>query len=282
MDVAGVTTTASFDRRTRPRPFLKWAGGKTQLLEQYARLLPTTYRRYYEAFVGGGALFFALRPREAQLSDVNEELIDCYRGIRDDVDSVITALRTHRYDRDHFYSERARDPSELGLAERAARTIFLNKTAFNGLYRVNSRGLFNVPFGRHRNPNICDEPNLRACAAALQEVDLAAGDFEQCLADARAGDFVYLDPPYVPLSDTSYFTSYSRDGFVWPKQRRLANVFAELAQRGVQVMLSNSDVPELRALFGGFVIDSVRATRRISRDAAGRGEIGELVVRSYR
>jgi DNA adenine methylase len=269
------------DRPQAPRPFLKWAGGKKQLIEQFTQLIPARYGRYLEPFVGGGALFFALRPRRAALSDSNQELIDCYQAIRDDVDTVIAALRKHRYEQDYYYRVRDLDPAKLTLPQRAARTIYLNKAGFNGLYRVNRRGRFNVPFGRHSNPNLCDEPNLRACSAALQGVALAVNDFERAALRARNGDFVYFDPPYVPVSDTSYFTSYVPGGFGWDQQRRLASVFAKLAKRGVQAMLSNSDVPAVRNLYRGFRVERVEATRRINCQVGGRGKIGEVVVRCY-
>ena len=263
------------------KPFLKWAGGKAQLIDRFSSLIPGGSGRYFEPFVGGGALFFSLRPRRATLCDINAELMDCYSAVRDDVDAVIAALKKHRYEKRYFYRIRALDPSTLTLPVRAARTIFLNKAGFNGLYRVNSQGRFNVPFGRHTNPTICDEPNLRACSLALRNARLGVKDFEQAVSQARPGDFVYFDPPYVPVSDTSYFTSYIPGGFGWDQQRRLASVFATLAERGVSVMLSNSDVAAVRGLYEGFRIDRVEATRRINCNSRARGKIGEVVVRSY-
>lgn len=252
------------------------------MVEQLRRLLPEHLPGcYHEPFVGGGALFFALQPRLASLSDVNEELISCYRVVRDEPDQLIAALRVHEYDHFHFYRVRKLDPRRLSPVERAARTIFLNKTAFNGLYRVNSSGEFNVPFGRHRNPLICDETNLRACAGALQDVELAAADFASVLDRAQKNDFVYFDPPYVPVSDTAQFTSYSPKGFSWDEQERLADLFAELSRRGVQVMLSNSAVAEVRKLYSKFRIEQATATRRINSRADGRGRVSEIVVLNY-
>ena len=276
----GMLATPS-DRLQTPKPFLKWAGGKKQLIEQFTRLIPARYGCYLEPFVGGGALFFALRPPRAALSDINRELIECYQAIRDDLDAVIAVLRKHRYEKDYYYQVRAQDPGKLTIPKRAARTIYLNKAGFNGLYRVNRRGRFNVPFGRHTNPTLCNESNLRACSAALQGVELAVNDFEQAALRASRGDFVYFDPPYVPVSDTSYFTSYIPGGFGWDQQQRLASVFAKLAERGVRVMLSNSDVPAVRDLYRGFRIERVEATRRINCQVDGRGKIGEVVVRCY-
>lgn len=264
-----------------PRPFLKWVGGKTQLLEQLRPLFPTMFGRYFEPFVGGAALFFALRPGGATLSDVNDELIDCYRAIRDDVEAVIAVLKEHRYEREHYYSVRDIDPRRLSIEERAARTIFLNKTGFNGLYRVNRAGKFNVPFGRHSNPSFCDEDNLRSCALALRGVELRVRDFRTVAADAKRGDFVYFDPPYVPVSDTADFTSYVASGFSSRDQEELAEVFARLTKKGVFAMLSNSDAPFVRDLYSEFVIDDVFATRSVNSNAAKRGKVVEVVVRNY-
>jgi len=264
-----------------PRPFLKWVGGKTQLLEQFAALLPSKFGRYFEPFVGGAALFFHLRPDAATLIDMNSELIDCYLAIRDDVEGVIEELRKHKYESKHYYAVRSLDPLKLSLRRRAARTIFLNKTGFNGLYRVNREGRFNVPFGRHTRPSFGDPANLRACSAALRGVTLYVGDFASVLDDAKPEDFVYFDPPYVPVSDTADFTSYVANGFGWDQQERLANVFCTLAERGVHVMLSNSDVPRLRKLYSGFQIDVVQAARNINSNTARRGRVSEVVVRSF-
>ncbi|HEY3496097.1 MAG TPA: DNA adenine methylase [Polyangiaceae bacterium] len=263
------------------RPFLKWAGGKHQLFEQLGRFVPKSFGAYYEPFVGGGAVFFALRHRPAFLSDVNEELMLCYRAIRDQVDEVIRALDRHTYDRKHFYEVRDLDPEHLSIPERVARTIFLNKTAFNGLYRVNSKGKFNVPFGRHRDPLICDRDTLRACSAALEGVWIDSLDFTAATASAKAGDFVYFDPPYVPKSDTSYFTSYVPGGFGWDSQEKLAALFDTLTRRKVKVMLSNSDVPALRKLYAKHRIETVTATRRINSRVEARGPIDEIVVLNY-
>ena len=268
-----------------PRPFLKWVGGKTQLLEQLGPLLPAAFRRYYEPFVGGAALFFDLRAARPEmpafLRDVNTELVDCYVAVRDHVDSLIEELRGHRYESEHYYEVRAQRPADLPLARRAARTIFLNKTGYNGLYRVNRSGQFNVPFGRFTNPLFCDVENLRACSRALQGVSIEQGDFTSVLRHAKKGDFVYFDPPYVPLSPTSDFTAYIPGGFREPEQRQLAKVFGKLAQRGVQVMLSNSDTKLVRDLYAGFRIDVVYASRSVNSNGARRGKLPEIVVRSY-
>ncbi|MCC6553747.1 MAG: DNA adenine methylase [Polyangiaceae bacterium] len=265
---------------TTPRPFLKWAGGKTQLLPRIQPLLPRRLKRYFEPFAGGAALFFHLRPRRALLSDINAELVDCYLAVRDSVEDLIEALKRHRYDEEHYYAVRDLDPRELPLVERAARTIFLNRTGFNGLYRVNRAGNFNVPFGRFLKPNFCDEKNLRACSAALRGADLRVRDFTAVRDLADRGDFVYFDPPYAPLSDTADFTSYVPGGFGWDQQERLSELFTELADRGVNVMLSNSSVPRVRDLYRGFQIVDVEAKRSINSRPNRRGtKAQEIVVR---
>ncbi|MBX3258642.1 MAG: DNA adenine methylase [Labilithrix sp.] len=268
-----------------PRPFLKWVGGKTQLLEQMTPLLPRSWSRYFEPFVGGAALFFDQRTRRpdmpAFLSDVNAELVSCYVAVRDDVDAVLDALDEHVYASDHYYEVRAQRPAELPPAKRAARTIFLNKTGYNGLYRVNRSGQFNVPFGRFTKPLFRDVENLRACSRALRDVSIEHGDFSQVLERAKKGDFVYFDPPYVPVSPTSDFTAYVPGGFGETEQRKLADVFRKLAKRGVHVMLSNSDTPFVRELYQGFAVDEVYASRSVNSNAARRGKLTEVVVRSY-
>src|SRR5262249_15284892 len=197
--------------------------------------VPRSYDRYFEPFLGGGALFFDLRPKNGLLSDVNPELVDCYVVVRDHVEELIRALREHRHDAKHFYAVRKADPSTLPLVARAARTIFLNKTGFNGLYRVNRAGRFNVPFGRYAKPKICDADNLRACSDALGNVQLSVRDFADAVAGARKGDFVYFDPPYVPVSRTSTFTAYAAGGFGPDAQVRLSEVFGQLSDRKVWV-----------------------------------------------
>lgn len=263
------------------RPFLKWVGGKGQLLGQLRPLLPEVFGRYFEPFVGGAALFFAMRPGRASLRDVNDELIDCYRAIRDHVDDVIEALGAHHYDREHFYRVRDLEPKRLSLVERAARTIFLNKTGFNGLYRVNRSGKFNVPFGRHKNPSLGDPNELKACSLALRGVELIATDFTRIEADTQPGDFVYFDPPYFPLSATSDFTTYAAGGFGVQDQKRLAELFAALTRKGVYAMLSNSSAPEVRSLYAKYRITEVLASRNVNARTSGRGKVAELVIRNY-
>ena len=271
-------------RRTLGGPVLKWAGGKSQLVKRILAELPDSIDTYYEPFVGGAAVFFALaaqrRFRRAVLADSNPELVAVYRALAEDVDGVIRALRRFqaRHCEEEFY--RVRDTRPRSPAQRAARTIYLNKTGYNGLYRVNRSGKFNVPFGRYKNPNICDEPNLRAAAVTLKGVRIEVADFEQICQRARKSDAVYLDPPYVPLSKTSNFTAYDRHAFGLDDQRRLASAFRDLALRGVPAVLSNSDTPTTRELYGEFRFRAVPVARPINSRPSGRGPVGELLVSS--
>ncbi len=272
-------------------PFVKWAGGKSQLLSQFEPYFPTSLGRYVEPFVGGGAVFFhlyrqgRLQGKEVVLIDSIEELINCYRVVRDQSEALIAELEHHeagKTDRAYYYRVRAwdRQPgyARRGDVARAARFLFLNRTCYNGLYRVNRRGEFNVPFGRHRNPTVCDAANLRAVSHALQGVRLLAADFERCLEVAQAGDFVYLDPPYHPLSATASFTSYTAGAFGVEDQQRLAEVFRRLDRRGCQLMLSNSCTPLIEELYAGYQQLQVRANRPISARTDRRGAITELLV----
>jgi len=266
------------------RPVLKWAGGKSKLVESICALLPTKVDTYFEPFVGGAAVFFALakqkRFRRAVLSDRNPELVNVYQALQSDVDGVITALRRLRYDEESYY--RLRDRKPRTSVQRAARTIYLNKTGYNGLYRVNRSGQFNVPFGRHTNPTICDEPNLRLVAECLKGVTLVDKDFESICQRAQAGDAVYLDPPYMPMSDTAYFTSYDKHPFGLEEHRRLAQVFSDLADRKVLAVLSNSDTPETQALYRGWSIKRLQVPRAINSRASNRGPVSELLVLNRR
>lgn len=268
-----------------PSPFLKWAGGKRQLLPRILEALPARIDTYYEPFVGGGAVFFALaaagRFRRAVLADANEELVFCYRAVKKDVAAVIRVLRNHRYDADYYYQLRAHAPEELDPAARAARLIYLNRCGYNGLYRVNRAGRFNVPFGRYKNPVICDEGRLRAAAAALAHAEIETRDFEHTMALATARDFVYLDPPYVPLSATSSFTAYARTRFGAAEQERLAAALRALAAKGVPALLSNSDCPPTRRLYKGLPRKVVPVRRAINSVATGRGSVAELLVKSF-
>lgn len=262
------------------RPFIKWVGGKRQLLDRIVRYLPARFGTYHEPFVGGGALFFHLEPRHAILADSNERLIRTYRGIRDEPDRVIELLRRYPHEKSFFLEMRTIDiDASESDAEVAAWFIYLNKTAYNGLYRVNRSNVFNVPFGDQKNPNICDADNIRACSQALKGAELEVGDFESVLKRAERGDFVYFDPPYVPLSVTSDFTSYTRDGFDMADQVRLRDVALALKKKQVHVLVSNSSAPAVRELYAEFEQIEVNARRAINCKADGRGEVAELLIR---
>jgi len=269
-------------------PFLKWVGGKGKLRHALSGLLPPGVKlmRHVEPFIGGGALFFARAPERALLCDINRDLIATYEAVRDDVQAVLSQLKrlARSHDEQGYYAERERynERSHKNRAERAAQFIYLNKTCFNGLYRVNRRGEFNVPMGRYTKPNIADSETLFLASAALRSAELRCTPFESMLSDVRPGDFVYMDPPYEPLSRTANFTSYAQDGFSQEKQTDLRNVFRELDRRGAKLMLSNSDVPFIRDLYRGYDIQQVFAPRAVSCDAKSRGPVSEVVVRNYR
>jgi DNA adenine methylase len=238
-----------------------------------------------EPFLGGGALFFALQPDRAYLADSNTELINCFRTVQGDVESLIKELANYRYDRELYYSVRELDRkaefSSLSAVKRAARLIFLNKTCFNGLYRVNSKGHFNVPFGSYDDPTILDAPNLRACSKALQRAVLSTEAFDKVVDIAEAGDFVYFDPPYAPTSNTADFTHYVRDGFDDSAQELLLLVCLKLHQKGVKWMVSNSNTPIIQELYRGFRVEPVSAVRSINSRAEKRGPVVELIIRNY-
>lgn len=276
------TVSASDTRETvRPKPFVKWAGGKGQLVEQLAAHIPERYSAYHEPFVGGGALFFRLAPERAYLSDLNEELINAFLVVKSDCEALLQSLKKHENNPDYYYRIRALDPEGLAPVERASRFVYLNKTCYNGLYRVNRQGKFNVPFGRYRNPIYADECQLRLASKTLQNADVKVADFEIVLDQAKPEDFVYFDPPYQPISETSNFTSYTADAFDESQQRRLAAVFRELSGRGCYVMLSNSDSPLIRNLYRGFRIETVMARRHINCKGERRGAIPEALVLNY-
>jgi DNA adenine methylase len=271
-------------KETCPRPFLKWAGGKSRLIPQYLPHLPKNYQTYYEPFLGGGALFFYLQPQKSVLTDINSELITTYCCVRDRVEELIAHLQEHKrkHNRDYYYSVRGKTvDNEL---EQAARFIYLNKTCYNGLYRVNSQGKFNVPLGKYINPNICQEDLLRAASAILAQSEIRQADFTQVLNYAtNSDDFVFLDPPYYPISSTSYFTSYSQNSFGEKDQERLRNTCAELARRGVKVVVCNSDSQFIKELYQeiGFNIHFIEAARSINSNTKKRGMIKELLITSY-
>ena len=300
------------DLRTPVRPILKWAGGKRQLLPELRPFYPRTFERYFEPFLGSGAVFLDLHNaglldgRSVFLSDINTDVIGCYRTVRDEAESVIAALRAHdrRYRsasgayfykvRDEVFNPMRRevhasgDPARAYTPALAAMLIFLNRTGFNGLFRLNARGAFNVPHGRHANPRICDEETLRAWSRVLGRpgVHLDVCSFEVVLERAGRGDFVYLDPPYAPVSGTARFTSYTAGGFDAIEQARLQRVVIQLTGRGASVLLSNSAAPQIRALYArdrralkaGLQASTVSARRAINSRASSRGPVTEFLI----
>ncbi len=273
---------------TTAGPFIKWVGGKGRLLSQLIPLLPpgVSAMRHVEPFAGGAAMFFARAPERALLADWNASLVETYAAVRDEVEGVIGELEllslAHAEGSYYGVRDRYNAATQSSRTERAAMFIYLNKTCFNGLHRVNSKGHFNVPEGRYKNPRILDPLGLRAASAALRGVEVRHASFEDLLDYARPGDFVYLDPPYEPVSETASFTSYTvGSGFSRADQTRLRDVVVALDRRGSKVMLSNSDVPFIRELYAKFRVDTVRAPRAINSDARGRGAVSEVVVRNY-
>ncbi len=261
---------------------MKWAGGKSQLLDQYHPFFPQTFQTYYEPFLGGGAVFFKLQPEQAVLTDINLELVNVYQCIRDHVDHVLAKLWQHQqcHGQDYYYHIRSQPPDDP--VDRAARLIYLNKTCFNGLYRENSKGQFNVPIGRYTNPRIYHPELLHAVSRALQVAQIEVRAFTEITKFARSDqDFVYFDPPYHPISATSRFTAYSRFKFGEAEQIALRDTFMILASRGVKVMLSNSDCPFIRELYNGFSIHTIQATRAINSNPNRRGLISEVLITSY-
>lgn len=264
-------------------PVIKWVGGKTKLLPELLARKPSHFRRYYEPFAGGAALFFRLAPQRAVVADSNRDLIALYGALVADPGAVIRKLEHHRlaHDEDHYYATRAKwndDHAAWPAAERAAAFIYLNKTCFNGLWRVNRAGAFNVPIGRYADPPICVPDALHAASAVLARAELRCSDYKTATRDAKAGDFIYFDPPYDPVTPTANFTSYSAVGFGEADQRELAATAKQLVARGCQVMLSNSDTPFIRSLYHGMSIDRVRCARAINSNASKRGEVDELVI----
>lgn len=267
---------------TQAKPFVKWAGGKRKLAERILALAPKRFERYFEPFVGGGAVFFALRNAgftgPATLSDVNPELVIACRIVRDSPEDLIRALGRHVNDEEAFYEVREQVPEQLGYIERAARFIYLQKTGFNGVYRVNKAGQYNVPFGHHANPKICDEDVIFAASKALRNTTILCQPFTSLAADVDEGDFVYCDPPYVPVSPTANFTVYSAEGFGLEDQQLLAQAARMWARRGATVVLSNADVPLVRELYAGMKVKRVRMARAINSNGARRGKVNEVLA----
>ncbi|MEG4573312.1 DNA adenine methylase [Microcoleus sp. N3A4] len=287
--------SASAPFQVLPRPFLKWAGGKTRLIGQYQPYFPEKFTTYYEPFLGGGAVFFYLAQQhpglQAVLTDVNPELINAYRCVRDKVEELILLLQEHQLEhtkdnKNYYYSVRSR--SYKTDTEKAARLIYLNKTCYNGLYRENSKGEFNVPIGRYKNPHICQADLLRSVSSLLAPAQIEVRKFDKILDFATSSeDFVYFDPPYYPISATSNFTTYSRDNFKESEQIKLRDIFAELAERGVKVMLSNSNCDFIEKIYSdsqAFKKNSlpklieISASRGINSNSCKRGKVKELLI----
>ena len=271
------------------QPFLKWAGGKRQLLPALRPLLPNKISRYFEPFLGGGAVFLDRQPENAIVNDFNAELINCYQVIRDYPEELLQETLKHFNTSEHFYyvreMDRNPDFAQRPAIERAARLIYLNKTCYNGLFRVNSQGQFNVPFGDYKNPVIADPAIIRALSRYLKtaKIIFRSGDFAEAVGDAKKGDFVYFDPPYDPISDTASFTGYSLNGFDRSEQRRLRDLCDTLTTRKVNVIVSNSDTAFIRELYSGkhYTIHTVQARRNINSVSSGRGKIDEVFILNY-
>lgn len=277
----------------RPRPFVKWIGGKRQLLKQFRDLglYPPEHfdpknNTYFEPFVGGGAVFFDLLPQKAQLSDMNIELVTTYNVIKSNVEELIVSLKKHKNEKDYFLKTRSLNISKLSSIQIASRFIYLNRTCFNGIYRVNSKGEFNVPYVKNKNPLICDELNLRKVSRALQCVEIKHQDYKEALKHAKKGDFIYLDPPYHPLGKTASFTAYTKENFSEKDQIELRDLFFKLHKKGCFVMLSNSDALFIKQIYGelkneGISVHKVHADRAVNSKISARGTINEVVVINY-
>ena len=268
------------------KPFVKWAGGKTQLLDNILNMIPSNFGHYYEPFVGGGAVFLNLKNKNTTINDKNVQLYSTYVNIRDNVDELIktiTKLDSIECDKDYYYSIREKYNQKIISAcndvEMSAFFIWLNKHAFNGLYRVNSKGLFNVPYNNGKNNSI-DENNLREISLYLGDVVIKNEDFYDVCSNAKSGDFIYFDPPYIPQSQTAYFTDYNSDGFGYEDNVRLLNLSKELTQKGCYVMLSNNDVELIYDLYKDFFIHKIPAKRMINSNANNRNG-SEVIITNY-
>lgn len=268
-------------------PFLKWVGGKRQLMPAIKELIPKNYNNYYEPFIGGGAVLFDLQPKKAVINDFNKELINVYKTIKENPEKLISDLKTHKNESDYFYDLRALDREEdfknLSTIKKASRVIYLNKTCYNGLYRVNNSGEFNSPFGRYKNPNIVNEITIKAVSKYLNTNDITIlnVDFEKALKGIKKGSFVYFDPPYHPVSTSSNFTGYVQGGFDMYEQVRLKNTCDDLDKKGVKFLLSNSATQFIEDIYKDYKISYVKANRSINSNGKKRGEIDEVLIRNY-
>ena len=269
-------------------PVLKWVGGKRQLIDEIEKVLPKKYGTYYEPFIGGGAVLFALQPDKAIINDINSELINLYNIIKNDVEELISDLSKYKNESEYFYEVREMDRrkeiyNNLTSVEKASRMVYLNKTCFNGLFRVNKAGEFNSPFGNYKNPNIINEVTLRAVSNYFNKANITFlnGDFEDALRNIRKGSFVYLDPPYDPVSSSANFTGYDKGGFGRQQQIRLKELCDRLDKKGVKFLLSNSSTDFINELYSKYEIITVKAKRNINSNGDLRGEVDEVLVRNY-
>ena len=275
------------------KPFVKWAGGKRQLIPELLKHIPKNFNNYFEPFVGGGALFFELynlgilKDKKVYLFDINKELINAYKVIRDYPNELIEKLKEFKakHNKEFYYQIRELDRSEdyknLDNITKAARFIYLNRTCFNGLYRVNKKGFFNVPMGNYKNPQIVNEENILAVSIALQNAIIKHYDYKEVLQYAQKSDFIYFDPPYYPLNETSSFTSYTQDNFLEKEQIELFDTFKTLSNKGCFVLESNSDTNFINKLYKEFTIEKVFANRAINSNGNKRGKITEVLIRNY-
>ena len=267
------------------KPFLKWAGGKTQLMDEILNSAPKHFNKYFEPFLGGGAVFFNLNPKQAFLSDLCEDLINCFIAVQQTPNELVQELESYPYSEEFFYQirelSRTEEFAKLSNLKKAARFIYLNKTCFNGLYRVNSQGHFNVPFGKYKNPQLFKIENIMACNQALKDVELKNATYDNILEKVSKDDFVYLDPPYSPLSQSASFTSYTSDGFSDNKQAELRNFCDKLNEKGAKFLLSNSYTTLILSLYKNYEIQTVKAKRAINSVSKGRGQINEVLIKNY-
>lgn len=269
-------------------PVVKWVGGKRQLITEIEKYFPDKYSTYYEPFLGGGAVLFHFQPPKAVVNDVNNELINLYIVIKENVEELIYELEKHKNEKEYFYKIRALDRNKefyesLTNVQKAARILYLNKTCFNGLFRVNNSGEFNTPFGKYKNPNIVDKITLTAVSNYFNQnnIKFMCGDFEEGVKGIRKGAFVYLDPPYDPVSDSSNFTGYSKEGFGRDDQKRLKKLCDKLNKREVKFLLSNSATDFIKDLYKDYEIEIIKAKRAINSKGDKRGEVDEVLIRNY-
>jgi len=267
---------------TQIKPFVKWAGGKSQLLSELKNRVPKSYSRYIEPFIGGGALLFELSPKMAIINDSNIELTNTYEIIKKYPDKLILDLKKHKNEEEYFYKIRALKSESLNPISRASRLLYLNRTCFNGLWRVNQKNEFNTPFGNYENPKILNEELLLEVSNFLQNVEIYGEDFEEFLLEvSKKGDFIYLDPPYHPVSKYSDFNRYTKKSFKEEEQNKLANLFKKLDKRGCKLLQSNSNSEFIKELYKEYIIEEVYAKRNINKDSTKRGAIKELLIRNY-